>query len=277
MKIKYLGTGAAERVPAIFCKCAVCQNAWEKQGKEMRTQTQVLINDGDLMIDFPGDSYHHMMKYNLSFNDIDSLLLTHWHSDHLYAEDLAYRMSDYAQKLTNKLDVYGNEAVKDFFDRAFILEQATDNERIQYHKRASYEKFQIKDYQIYSLPAQHGHFEEDCFIYVIQHEGKTLLYMHDTGYPTEEMFNYLKFNEFKFDLVSMDCTSQKMNAGKSHMNIEQNLQLMNQLKKLGLIKRETLFVANHFSHNGGATYKEIKEVFDKYNVIVSYDGMELEF
>lgn len=152
MKIRYLGTGAAERVPAIFCKCSVCQNAWKKQGKEMRTQTQVLINDGDLMIDFPGDSYHHMMKYNLSFNDIDSLLLTHWHSDHLYSEDLAYRMSDYAQHLTNKLDVYGNTAVKEFFDRAFMLEQATDNERIQYHEIASYEKVQIKDFHIYSIP-----------------------------------------------------------------------------------------------------------------------------
>lgn len=75
----------------------------------------------------------------------------------------------------------------------------------------------------------------------------------------------------------MDCTSQKVNTGKSHMNIEQNLELMAQLKEVGLIKDDTIFVANHFSHNGGATYEDMKEAFDKYNVIVSYDGMEIEF
>lgn len=32
MKIRFLGTGASEGVPALFCKCAVCENARKRRG-----------------------------------------------------------------------------------------------------------------------------------------------------------------------------------------------------------------------------------------------------
>lgn len=34
MKIKYLGTAAAERIPAMFCKCDVCRAARENGGRD---------------------------------------------------------------------------------------------------------------------------------------------------------------------------------------------------------------------------------------------------
>ena len=46
MEIKYLGTAAAEGVPAMFCNCSFC-NAVRSAGRgEVRTRTQVLI-DGE--------------------------------------------------------------------------------------------------------------------------------------------------------------------------------------------------------------------------------------
>ena len=44
MKINYLGTGAAERIPGIFCNCKLCKYAREKKGREIRTQTQLIID-----------------------------------------------------------------------------------------------------------------------------------------------------------------------------------------------------------------------------------------
>ncbi|MDO1605851.1 MBL fold metallo-hydrolase [Lactobacillus sp. YT155] len=229
------------------------------------------------MIDFPGDTYHHLMKYDLDITDIDSLLLTHWHSDHLYAEDLAYRMDGYANGITNKLDIYGNEFVHGFYNRAFELEGRTDKSKIEYHEINPYQKFQIKDYTIYSLPAQHGNFQEDCFIYVIEKDGKQMFYTHDTGYPTEEMWNFLKKNNFKFDFVSMDCNEQGKKNYSAHMNIEKNQEMIRQMKKLGMCDEKTVFVADHFSHNGGSTHEEMKQLFSDKNVIIAYDGLEIEF
>ncbi len=47
MKIKYLGTAAAERVPAIFCTCEVCSFARKEKGKEIRTQMQTWVDDAN--------------------------------------------------------------------------------------------------------------------------------------------------------------------------------------------------------------------------------------
>ena len=45
MKITFLGTAAAEGVPAIFCNCEYCQNARLKGGKNIRTRSQEIINE----------------------------------------------------------------------------------------------------------------------------------------------------------------------------------------------------------------------------------------
>lgn len=121
------------------------------------------------------DSYLHLLQYDLCFAEFDSLLISHWHSDHFYGEDLAYRMSGYALDIPNRLTVYGNEAVKTFYQRAFDLEGRQDDTRLQYQVIQPYKCFTIANYTIYPLPAQHGNFSEDCFIFVID-DGKDAFY-----------------------------------------------------------------------------------------------------
>ena len=67
MRIKYLGTAAAEGVPAIFCSCEVCKKARELGGRNIRTRSQAIIDDR-LLIDFPPDSCVHFMT-----NSIDAI------------------------------------------------------------------------------------------------------------------------------------------------------------------------------------------------------------
>lgn len=278
MKIKYLGTGAAERIPGIFCNCQICENALKSGGREIRTQTQTLLDDGKLLIDFPGDSYLHRLNSKIEYSEIEFLLITHWHSDHFYGEDLAYRLSNYANNITSRLLVYGNESVKKFYDRAFELEDKCEESRISYNILQPYEKITINDYEVYSIPAQHGNFNGDCFIFVIKDmNGKTMLYGHDTGYLTDEIFDYLELNKFSFDLVSMDCTSQTSNNKQpNHMGIDENLKLKSELYARRLVKKETIFVANHFSHNGGKTHEEMVTITSKLGIIIAYDGMEIK-
>ena len=55
MKIKYLGTAAAEAVPAPFCECEICERAREKGGRNIRTRSQAVIDDR-ILIDFCADT-----------------------------------------------------------------------------------------------------------------------------------------------------------------------------------------------------------------------------
>lgn len=49
MNITHLGTAAAERIPGLFCRCDLCRFAREQGGREIRTQSQAII-DGRLLI-----------------------------------------------------------------------------------------------------------------------------------------------------------------------------------------------------------------------------------
>ncbi len=57
MKLHYLGTAAAEAIPAVWCNCEVCKKIRKTRGKDVRTRSQVLIND-DLMVDFSAGFVH---------------------------------------------------------------------------------------------------------------------------------------------------------------------------------------------------------------------------
>ena len=57
MRVTYLGTGAAEGVPALFCNCKYCRAAKQRGGREIRSRAQVLYDD--LSVDFPPDAFYH--------------------------------------------------------------------------------------------------------------------------------------------------------------------------------------------------------------------------
>ena len=75
MEVVYLGTGAAEGIPALFCECEFCRRA--RTGKEkIRSRAQILI-DGELSIDFPPDAFYHNAAFGAELSKIRYLLVTH--------------------------------------------------------------------------------------------------------------------------------------------------------------------------------------------------------
>ncbi|MDE7296530.1 MAG: hypothetical protein K2N84_04615, partial [Clostridia bacterium] len=79
MKVTFLGTGAAEGIPALFCNCEFCKGA-RKRG-EIRSRSQVLL-DGELSIEFPPDAFYHAAAFHIDLSAIKYLLVTHSHMDH---------------------------------------------------------------------------------------------------------------------------------------------------------------------------------------------------
>lgn len=87
MTIRYLGTAAAEGLPAVFCNCPACLNARRRGGRNVRTRSQVLVND-DFLIDFPMDTYLHALRFRLDLSAVRHVFITHSHMDHCYPQDL---------------------------------------------------------------------------------------------------------------------------------------------------------------------------------------------
>ncbi|MDE6677090.1 MAG: hypothetical protein K2K12_05210, partial [Clostridia bacterium] len=98
MKVTYLGTGAAEGIPALFCQCEYCRGVRARGGKEIRSRAQVLV-DGELSIDFPPDAFYHGAAEGIDLSAVKYLLVTHSHMDHFYAQDFILRGYKYARDM----------------------------------------------------------------------------------------------------------------------------------------------------------------------------------
>lgn len=274
MKLTYFGTAAAEGVPAIFCNCELCQQAKKNGGKDIRTRSQALV-DERLLLDFPGDSYLHFLKYGYDLANIEQLLVTHGHADHFYPEDLMMRMQGYGANLAGVLTVYGDFRVQQFFERAQDLEGYRDDSRLKFQAVVPFETLFIADYRVTPLIADHDQ-KEDCLFYDIKGPEKRLLYAHDTGYFPEADWDYFERVQPHYDLVSLDCTAQGKNSSRNHMGFPNNLEVKKRMLELGVADEQTIFVCNHFSHNNSMLHEEMVAMTEPHGFVTAYDGLTIE-
>lgn len=275
MKLRYLGTAAAEGWPALFCGCEACKKAGQAGGRNIRTRSQALI-DGKLLIDFPPDTYLHMVNYGLDLNYIDSVIVTHTHEDHFHPEDLGNRRDGFAhvpEDGPRTLTVYGMEAV----GRKAAPVISHTNGKVAFEELQIGEASIIDGYSVTPLLADHDP-NSGAVIYFIGDSKKNLLYAHDTGYFPEETWMHLEKIGRVLNMVSLDCTgAMGAQYRRGHMGIEACCAVRERLYQIGVANENTVFCLNHFSHNGVTTYDELKGPAEKLGFLVSYDGMTVEF
>ena len=278
MKLKYLGTAAAEAVPAPFCECEVCENARAKGGRNIRTRSQALVDDR-ILIDFCADTYLHTLRDNIKLCCIDACIITHNHSDHLYPNELFCREKCASHMKTEKrFEMYGAYDSAETVKRDYAgYDRLVERNQFAFHTVKPFEPFLVGDYKITGLRADHG--TECPLIYVIEKDGRAMLYAHDTGIFPEETWEYLASSGLCFDLVSYDCTNVLLYdfPNRGHMGLGGDAEVRERLQAMGLIHEKTVHVVNHFSHNGLAGYEELVPVAWEKGFLVSYDGMEVEF
>lgn len=271
MKIKYLGTAAAEGWPGIFCTCGKCEEARKLKGKNIRTRSQAII-DNRLLIDFPPDTYIHSLQHNVYLPDISHIIITHSHQDHLYPDEFLFLAKGFCVN-KNLVNLYGNEKVTHKLRSSISKIPLDERERIIRLKTLKpYISYNVMEYTITPLLANHDKGEE-CFIYIIEKGNKRLLYGNDSGIFTDETWNYI--SGMQFDIISLDCTMGKIKEGTNHMGIPDNLETIERMKKVGCINEDTQIVLTHFSHNGGLLHHEVEDMVKQHGIKVAYDGFEI--
>ncbi|MFC5407092.1 MBL fold metallo-hydrolase [Cohnella soli] len=271
MKVRFLGTAAFEGIPAMFCGCELCKKAFELGGKEIRTRTSVMLDD-DLKIDFPPDTFTHMVRERLDLEAIRTLLFTHSHSDHLYAEDLVARLPGYTRTADSPLPVYGNELVVTMIKAKLDAEGGAQG-RYSLNRVRPYSRIELHDGFAVPLPVVHDPMET-CLLYYIEKNGKAMLYGHDSGTFPDETWDWLK--DKKLDLAILECTMGHSPYRKSHMNIEAVLETNARLRDDGILKDGGSVVVTHFSHNAQLLHTDFQAIFEPHGIQVAYDGMQLE-
>ena len=275
MKLKYLGTAAAEGIPGMFCNCRVCRNALKIRGKEIKTRSQALLDD-KLLIDFPADTYMHILNHGLDLRNIHNVIITHSHADLFYPNDFWCRFEGIAYDIVEEpLNIYVTEA--GYNEALRQLGEDMDETRVKFHKIAPFEPFDVEDYHIIPLAADHDS-SSNPVIYIIEKGGKSLLYAHDTGIFPDSTWDYLEKYNKKFELISLDCTGMaQKNWIRSHLCLNTDKEVYDRLTEIGVCDKNTIVYVNHFSHNGMLTHKELVVEAEKYGFLVTYDSLEVVF
>lgn len=275
MKLQFLGTAAAEGVPSLFCQCEVCRKARERGGREIRSRSQAIVNDR-LMIDFPCDTFSHVTQHGIDLSRVRNFLITHVHGDHTFPWELCNIRRGRAHFREDGIDgvhFYGSEDVAPRFEAQ--IKEVVD--RIHVHTVAPFAPFTVENMKITALKAKHG--TAHPYIYMIEDGNSAMLYGHDTDVFCEETWEYLKGASVVFDLVSLDCTGgahEDLNYS-GHMCLGRNITCRNRMMECGIANGDTVFVLNHFSHNGlNVNYLEFSQLAQQNGFEISYDGMTVE-
>ena len=278
MKLQYLGTAAAEGVPAIFCECETCMKSNAAGGRNIRTRSQALVDD-KLLIDFPADTYMHFLEHNVPLTSINHCLITHSHPDHLYPAELPMRKKgfSYIYKNNAPLSFYSDEDGFKMISDAKARYDISD-EDLTVKKIALYKAFDVGGYSVTALRAAHDP-KSTPVVFLIEKDGKTLFYSNDTSEYPEESMEYLKTLKKPIDVISLDCTEGCSNTTYvGHLNLDRCVMLRSELYDIGAADDHTIFILNHFSHNGGnIVYDDFVKIAAENNFEVSYDGMVIEF
>ena len=282
MKVQFLGTGAAEGVPAMFCNCEYCRGlrgriAQGAGGREVRTRSQVVL-DGELSIDFPPDAFAHMARFGVDLSALKYLLVTHSHMDHFYAHDFILRGYKYARNMTApQLTVFGNSEVCEVFGECTRRELKQEvAPSLVLRTVGAFEELAFGDWKAYSLPAHHS--SREPLLWLVERGEKRVLHLTDTGRLPDESLVFLSSLKKHADLVTLDCTFlwDDSDPNARHMNLKEAIHTVERLTRAGICDERTVKVITHFSHNAAPSLPALERAEKEFGVMAAYDGMILE-
>ncbi len=276
MKVEFLGTGAAEGIPALFCHCAYCNDA--RAHGIVRSRSQIIL-DGELSIDFPPDAFYHAAVGGADLSALKYVLVTHSHMDHFNGADFTLRGYKYAREMKEKeLLLFGSCETCEVYCESTRREMKPEvGENIRLYVLSAFEEAAFGGWRVYPMKAKHT--SQDPLVFLLEKDGKRVLHLCDTGPLPEEDYDYLAaVGGAPADLVILDCTFLFEEGGENarHMGLKENAEVLKRLEAIGLADGRTKRVITHFSHNAKPDAENLSRAERTYGVIAAYDGMKLE-
>ncbi len=287
----FLGTGAAQGFPCPYCKCPTCLDARRQGGKAIKTRSDFLI-DSENIIDFGPDINAQTINSGIMLEGLKNIFLTHSHEDHIAVTELG-TISNRKHKLTEPVSVnlYGTASALEVVKRAAVVFSRGEEFPYKHIKLCpveAFETFDAGELKVTTLLSSHRAWGKDelGLNYVIEKDGKSLLYASDTGWYPNETWDFIKANSLEFDLVVMENTYGKdplgiiMPEAEGHLNTVNFFSMLEKLCNIGAINKGTPIYATHLSDACRELYGDFVKSMEEngeYNITVAYDGMNIDF
>jgi len=273
MEAIILGTAAAEGIPALFCGCEACTTARALGGKNIRGR-QSLFLPPDILIDLGPDSMSYVHRNGFDYSKLAAILYTHSHDDHCQPDELGYLHGPtYANnRVHDKVLVYGNQNVRD------RIQRVTDHvPEADVRPAVPFETISLPNLKATPIRSYHREpDEEETLNYLLDRNGKTLLYATDLGRYDEETWEYL--SGLRLDAVIMECTFGVIPRNPQwpyHMSLFDDIEMKERMHAIGALAEDAPFYITHFSHNGVIPHEELQAKADPHGITVAWDGLRV--
>ena len=253
MKITFLGTGTSQGVPVIACTCPTCTSI-DIKDKRLRTSAYIEIGGQHFVIDIGPDFRQQMLNQNL--NELDAILITHEHNDHVIGLD-DVRPFNFIQK--KSIPIYGLKSVlldvRSRFSYIFKTEKYPGSPSISLHYVEPQMAFEVNGVEIIPLAATHGNIPVLGFLFE-----QKLAYLTDVKHMTESEIAKIR----NIDVLVLNALHHREHH--SHLNLKEAVQLIHKINP----KKTYL---THMSHRMGL--HSLVESQLPQNIHLAYDGLQI--
>ncbi len=250
MKVTFLGTGTSHGIPVLTCACPVCTS---KNPKNKRTRCSIWIEDGSTSVLVDTAHEFRLQAVQAGIEDVDAVLYTHCHADHVFGFD---DLRVYSHHRGKEIPVYGNQQTIDelyqVFGYAFRATQRGGG-KPQVRPRVVNEPFTIGSLAILPIPVFHG------ILPIYAYRIGSFAYVTDTNRIPAESFKLLQ----GVDTLVLGVVRYEPHS--THMHVDMALELVAKLQP-----RRTFFT--HISH---LLEHEDTNARLPQGVELAYDGLQI--
>jgi phosphoribosyl 1,2-cyclic phosphate phosphodiesterase len=215
MRITFLGTGTSHGIPVIGCDCEVCKS--ENQ-KNMRTRSSILIevNDRFVLVDTATELRMQILRENI--RQIDAVLFTHCHADHVCGFDDLRRFSELSG---HYVPCYGSEKtlsdIKKMFEYVFVKTQIGGGKpKVTLHTVSG--EFHLFNENVIPIRVYHGKLS------VLGYRIGNFAYVTDCSHIPEDSCKLLS----NLDILVLGALRNRPHP--THFNLSEALQMVERLE-----------------------------------------------
>ncbi len=252
IKITILGTGTSQGVPVIGCDCPVCLSNNPKD-KRLRTSLLVQSQQTTVIIDTGPDFRQQLLRTNV--NDIDAIILTHEHNDHIIGIDDVRPINFRHGK---DIPVYAVERVqKDLrhrFEYIFAKKPYPGAPRLSLQTIDKTKPFQVGDIAFIPIESWHGRLS------VLGFRIGNFAYLTDVKYFEAKEFEKLD------GVQQLIISALHENEHHSHLNVQDAIHFIQK------INPQEAYIT-HMSHRMGL-HDEVNAILPP-NIQLAFDEQEI--
>ncbi|MDL2222605.1 MBL fold metallo-hydrolase [Bacteroidales bacterium OttesenSCG-928-M11] len=251
MKVYFLGTGTSTGVPEIGCSCEVCCSNNPKDNR-LRASALIEIEGKHILIDCGPDFRIQMLRVlkQTSFQNIDGVLLTHEHYDHVGGLD-DLRVFSHRQDVNIYAEKYVVDAIKDRIPYCFRENKYPGVPNLRMNTIDENTAFHVSGIQVIPIRLMHGKLP------ILGYRIGNMAYLTDMKTIEDKEYNKLK----GLDVLIINALRTKEHI--SHQSLNEALE------QIGKINPAKAYII-HMSHSFGL-HEEVQKQLP-HNVLIAYDG-----